>query len=393
MNQKKKIKYKNTNITFSTNDNNKYYKNNIELLDDYQNSIHEDVFNNFIKNEIFNNIGHFNNIILLIGSGASVVGNKDKRFGHTVEMLGDTIKKELDGPTYFTIDELISMCKYDIDSDKNFNLEDFLSRMQSFSQFVSNKDKNKFENSYEKIIKIIKDKTFYDYDEKYFKHAKLIKQLTNLHTTPNRLSIVTTNYDTIIEESAYSLNYTVFDGFTFSHKPTFEAEMFDWYLSKPILDVKTQKESYKKSVINLLKIHGSLTWERNNNEIVRKNKSNVEKPIMIFPSSNKYMQSYEKPYFELFTKFQELLRKSNTVLITTGFSFADNHISQMVIQAIKNNPSLSVLITYYNITPEQPNQNWIEMTKLMENDYNIAFLQATMNNDLTKFFTRGEFDD
>ena len=33
-------------------------------------------------------------------------------------MLGDTIKKELDGPTYFTIDELISMCKYDIDSDK-----------------------------------------------------------------------------------------------------------------------------------------------------------------------------------------------------------------------------------------------------------------------------------
>ena len=195
MNQKKKIKYKNTNITFSTNDNNKYYKNNIELLDDYQNSIHEDVFNNFIKNEIFNNIGHFNNIILLIGSGASVVGNKDKRFGHTVEMLGDTIKKELDGPTYFTIDELISMCKYDIDSDKNFNLEDFLSRMQSFSQFVSNKDKNKFENSYEKIIKIIKDKTFYDYDEKYFKHAKLIKQLTNLHTTPNRLSIVTTNYE------------------------------------------------------------------------------------------------------------------------------------------------------------------------------------------------------
>ena len=84
-----------------------------------------------------------------------------------------------------------------------------------------------------------------------------------------------------------------------------------------------------------MKIHGSLTWERNNNEIVRKNKSNVEKPIMIFPSSNKYMQSYEKPYFELFTKFQELLRKSNTVLITTGFSFADNHISQMVIQAIK----------------------------------------------------------
>ena len=30
---------------------------------------------------------------------------------------------------------------------------------------------------------------------------------------------------------------------------------------------------------------------------------------MIFPSSNKYMQSYQEPYFELFIKFQELLKR------------------------------------------------------------------------------------
>ncbi|UXS29869.1 SIR2 family protein [Staphylococcus delphini] len=145
--------------------------------------------------------------------------------------------------------------------------------------------------------------------------------------------------------------------------------------------------------MNLLKIHGSLTWERQNNNIIRKNKGEVNNPIMIFPSSNKYMQSYEKPYFDLFTKFQSLLRKSNTVLITSGFSFADNHISQMIIQAIKTNPSLILLVTDYIIEPEHPNENWEELLKLMNSDYNISFLQATMNGDLTQFFSRGENSD
>ena len=46
-------------------------------------------------------------------------------------------------------------------------------------------------------------------------------------------------------------------------------------------------------------------------------------------------------------KFQELLKRPNTLLITTGFSFADNHISQMIIQL--HNKSLVALISDYNI--------------------------------------------
>ncbi|WP_196793773.1 hypothetical protein, partial [Staphylococcus sp. E463] len=112
------------------------------------------------------------------------------------------------------------MCNYNTSSDNNiFNLEDLLSRMQSYLQFVPDKEKYKFNKSYKKIIEVIKDKTSYSYDKNSFKHGKLIKQLTELHVTPNRLSVVTTNYDTVIEESAYNLNFTVFDGFTFSHQP------------------------------------------------------------------------------------------------------------------------------------------------------------------------------
>lgn len=119
-------------------------------------------------------------------------------------------------------------------------------------------------------------------------------------------------------------------------------------------------------------------------------KNEVVKPIMIFPSSNKYMQSYQEPYFELFTKFQELLKRPNTLFITVGFSFADNHISQMIYQAILHNKSLGVLVTDYSI--DQSNDNWIKMSNLVSQNYQVAFLQATMNYDLSDYLGEN-YDD
>ena len=110
---------------------------------------------------------------------------------------------------------------------------------------------------------------------------------------------------------------------------------------------------------------------------------------MIFPSSDKYMQSYQGPYFELFTKFQELLKRPNTLFITSGFSFADNHISQMIYQAVIHNKSLGVLITDYEI--DQNNENWNKMKNLMNQNYQVAFLRATMNDNLSEYL--GEYYD
>ena len=112
---------------------------------------------------------------------------------------------------------------------------------------------------------------------------------------------------------------------------------------------------------------------------------------MIFPSSNKYMQTYTEPYFELFTKFQELLHKKNTLLITTGFSFADTHISKMILQAIKTEPSLSVLFCDYkiNLDSAKDNENIQALKTLMNKSYNIAFLKATIDTDLTEYLSLG----
>jgi len=118
---------------------------------------------------------------------------------------------------------------------------------------------------------------------------------------------------------------------------------------------------------------------------LRKDKYAPGDAVMIFPSTNKYMHSYEDPYFELFTKFQELLKRPNTLLITTGFSFSDNHISQMIIQAINHNTGLYVLISDFDITPDKPNKNWEKLMDMLNDHDPIAFLRATLNDELTDY--------
>ena len=313
-------------------------------------------------------------------------------------MLAKLINEELkNSSSPFSLQELADLCKYNVSVEiettrkmnPEFNLEDFLSDLLAFEKYVSKDDRLKYEESKNKIFDLIISNTSYDYDDSYLKHAVFINTVAHLVKTPSKLSIITTNYDTLIEDAADSIGFTVIDGFTFAHRPQFDSDMFEWNLVKDIENIKTRELEYKKNIINLLKLHGSLTWERNDNRIYRKDKSDVKNPIMIFPSSNKYMQSYQEPYFELFVKFQELLKRPNTLLITAGFSFADNHISQMITQAITHNKSLAVLVSDHNI--DQKNKNWIQLRDLMDKNYQIAFLKATMNSDLTEYL--GEYYD
>lgn len=385
-----------------TYDNDKYLKNETPLMDEDGNSINDASFKLLIKKETSHFIHkNYGNIIVLAGAGASVVLNGNnicEKFGKTVSMLAELINKELKmDSNCFTLQELADFCKYNVPVEEveeskinpKFNLDDFLSDLLSFEKYVAEGDYPKYEVSKNKIFDLIISNTSYDYDESYLKHSAFINTVSHLVKTPSKLSIVTTNYDTLIEDAADSIGFTVIDGFTFAHRPQFDSDMFEWNLVKDIENIKTRELEYKKNIINLLKLHGSLTWERSDKHIFRKEKNNVKKPIMIFPSSNKYMQSYQEPYFELFIKFQELLKRPNTLLITTGFSFADNHISQMIIQAILHNKSLALLISDYNINQE--NENWIRLQELMQHNYQIAFLKATMNSDLVDYL--GEYYD
>lgn len=406
----KEYYFKSSNLTLSKikeDDNEKYtyYKNDEKLtsenlLEEYT----EQMFDKEIKSAVSSWVNNrFDNIVCLIGAGASVVlaeDGIDNHYGQTVQMIARVVFNSLRSRKYtlngiecdtFSLKELVDKCQYiegsvtDSEVTNSFNLEDFLSDLLAYEKFVLEVDKEKFVNSKKAIFNEIIEATKYDYDPGKFRHGKFLNILSKLTLKERKLNIITTNYDTVIEDSANQEGFTVLDGFKFAQVPFFDASMFDWHLIKDVPNVKTHEVEYMTKVINLLKIHGSLTWEEAGESILRKSKGNVKEPVMVFPSSDKYAQSYQEPYFELFTKFQELLKRSNTLLITSGFSFADNHISRMILQAIKSNNSLQVLATDFNIEPENPNKNWTDLVKMKENDYQIALLQATMNGKLTDY--------
>lgn len=394
--------YISSNVILTSQEDTKFFKNDQILINsETTTEISLSEFKALIKQEVSNFIHRsFDNIIILAGAGASVVSNAkgiDKNFGETVFMLAQDIKTELDSDdNLFSLQELAEQSKYDvsveIDSDSDsetrvfnpdFNLEDFLSNLITFEKYVPDGINEKYQKSKQKIFQLIRKNTSYDFDKEKLQHAAFINTLAKKVKSPSKLTIVTTNYDTLFEDAAESIGFTVMDGFSFSHKPYFDSNMFEWNLVKDIENVKTKELEYKRNILNLLKIHGSLTWERDELGIRRKDKNTICTPIMIFPSSNKYMQSYQEPYFELFTKFQDLLKRPNTLLITTGFSFLDTHISKMITQAITHNKGLSTLVSDFNI--KQNTGNWNQLVTLMKQNYQIAFLKATMNTNLTEY--------
>ncbi|HAV52411.1 MAG TPA: SIR2 family protein [Leuconostoc mesenteroides] len=418
MNEEKKVVFKTPQLILSKskdNDGIQYFRNNERLKSGDSEDFVEKDFNQVISSETKMFINQkIDNIVVLFGAGASVTDNnwdedEDKdgvaKTGVTVAKIAGKVLEKLHDGNYdlkgvklkvYPLDEIANISKYNdnvFETDEegnvvlgpNFNLEDFLSNLFSFEKFVEISEKEVFENTINAIRDIIVKATSYDYDDKIFKHVKLLNILSKFAKSDRKLNIITTNYDTLIEDAAESMKWTVFDGFSFSRSPQFDSDMFNWNLVKDVPNVKTHENIFKKNVINLLKIHGSLTWERSKKDehIIRKPKEVVLKPIMVFPSSDKYAQSYQEPYFDLFNKFQNMLQKRNTLLLTIGFSFADNHIARMILNAIKTNDSLTTLITNFNI--ESNVKNWKELEQAMNNYYNVAFLQSTLNGKLTDY--------
>lgn len=456
----------------------KYIDDDIDDKDD-KSKDYEREFYEFLKEKVNDFLGKsrntsYDHIVLLLGAGSSVV--EEKNYGKTMGQLAWEIfynishkkySKEInlkssDILTYTKIVKFIPDGKKfpepkskNIQWEDTFPLEDLISQLDFYikgnEQLIkSSKDQdffNKVCNTKNYIIyEIFKNVKYANLDgdkEFPFNHMAVVLALTKLlKSLSEKLTVVTTNYDLAIEKSLARRDFTIFNGFNLTNDSTFDESSFDWVLSKKVNHINTKEVIYKPNMINLFKIHGSINWmydgentkevsineveqalvsninSENNSEESSEDRKDVVR--MIFPSTNKYMQSYEEPYFDLMARFQEELHKSNTLLVTSGFSFGDDHISRMVINAIKHNSSLKCLFTDYGIYntefykyPEKGsneetsteiddknseseedlygNKNWRELDSLRNEGYDIAFLKATMNDKEhgLAFFLRG----
>jgi len=214
-------------------------------------------------------------------------------------------------------------------------------------------------------------------------HKDFLNKITARKNNDARVQLFTTNYDTLFEQASNKAGFVMIDGFSFTQPREFAGKWFDLDIVNREKTRLKQEESFISKVIHLYKLHGSLNWTRENDKIIQKD-SSIDS-LIIYPASEKYESSYEQPYFEMMSRFQQALRKEETLLIVIGFGFQDKHIKSVIVEAVEQNPSFQLLIVNYNADGSISTDNLEEFFSDKDNwkvkrNVNIVF-------DKFKYFT------
>ncbi|WP_075780540.1 SIR2 family protein [Marinitoga sp. 1137] len=382
---------------FLKNDNRKSLKlfiddNKIDLLEDNIKGIKKDL-ETLVNNDFI--YQYDENVVVLTGAGSSIIELSEKS-GKTMRQIVNALNKKEESKK--ALDYLKNIVKYknkdndkddDNDNDNenendndndNINLEDLLSKAKMYDELGI---EDNIGDSIKKIEDKIREYYTLKYDKEYFKHGEFLSKFLKRKNNDERLKIFTTNYDTLFEQAASDERIVVIDGFSFTNPSKFDGRYFDYDIVERQYGSFSGENSYIDNVIHLYKLHGSIDWVVENNEVVKKyNVNNDERDfeyLMIYPASTKFKQTYETPYFELFSRFISELKKKNTILIIIGFSFADEHLKTIVENALKTNRSLRILYVDVNLE----NENIKFLKDAAQSVGNVMLLSSTFSDFVT----------
>lgn len=158
--------------------------------------------------------------------------------------------------------------------------------------------------------------------------------------------VFTTNYDMLLEMALEANYIPYFDGFTGSYEPFFNPESIE--------DFPSMNDSTSRW-IRLWKIHGSLNWsfkeatENSAGRIVRSTiKGSASNELMIYPSKEKYALSRREPFIAYFDRLKKYMLNGELVFIFSGYSFSDQHINDIIFNALRQNPRLYVVVMCFS---------------------------------------------
>ena len=225
---------------------------------------------------------------------------------------------------------------------------------------------------------------------RYHYHEAFVKKLLQRPNNLKRANLFTTNYDMAFDYALDNLGVHYINGFMGVHNRCFRPEVYDYDLYYPGQSV-TGKVHRAEKVIKYYKIHGSLSWlstehSVSNNYGIKEIPLNDEfkpdenKEIMIYPCVSKKSFTLDLPYSELFQQFSQAINQPQSVLFCIGYSFYDEHINDIIKQALSI-PSFTLIIANYS--PTIDNQSEIERLRELE-DKRIIILDQT-NSKLSTF--------
>ena len=148
--------------------------------------------------------------------------------------------------------------------------------------------------------------------------------------------VFTTNYDLFNERAMDRLGVPYANGFSGVVERRFNPATFRYALAEQ-LDLSNRKWSAVDGFVYLCKLHGSISWTEDDHGLFPiKETWPQESPskVMIYPTPAKQNSSLGSPYADLFREFQSRIVREQSVLITAGFAFGDEHLNNIIYQAL-----------------------------------------------------------
>ena len=171
----------------------------------------------------------------------------------------------------------------------------------------------------------------------------------------------TTNYDMAFDYALDNLGVHYINGFSGIHNRCFRPEVYDYDIYYPGQSVSGKVHRAEK-VLRYYKMHGSLSWVATESsplnvygikEVALNGtfEPSTDKQIMIYPCVSKKTFTLDLPYSELFRQFAQAITQPQSVLFCIGYSFFDEHINDIIYQALSI-PSFTLIIANYKLNEE-----------------------------------------
>ena len=193
--------------------------------------------------------------------------------------------------------------------------------------------------------------------KRYSEFIKVILQLlyhANSRQVTKNINIFTTNYDLFIEKSLDEL--MKYESFVFNDGSNgYFNRILDSANYNKSVAYRGLNDSYLNELptLSLIKPHGSMNWEREQEDNILIRQSIVENPVVVKPTGLEGQETFLNNHFhDMLRVFQLELDKPQSILIVIGFSFQDKHIAKMLNRSLKN-PELNVFIFCYSESDKQ----------------------------------------
>ena len=213
------------------------------------------------------------------------------------------------------------------------NLEKVLSKIRALNEVIGDSivygcNSTEFLELSEKICNLIRDAVSKELPLGQTPYSELVSWINGVNRK-HGVEVFTTNYDLLLEQALERSKTPYFDGFSGARDAFFDPSSIS-------------KNDLPSRWVRLWKLHGSIGWEKNDkNEIIRIPRSN--NASMVYPSHIKYDQTQAAPFSSLFERLRNFILEPDSLLISTGFSFADAHISSRLLESLQANPSSALL--------------------------------------------------